>query len=66
MPTTQPIWIGNDHGGYDLKIAIVAELEKRGLAVRDVGSHSGQIVGTPTTPPRWPAPSPTAGPSGAS
>lgn len=41
------IWIGNDHGGYDLKRQIVEHLDKRGIAVVDVGSDSGEIVRYP-------------------
>ncbi|MCL2051368.1 MAG: ribose 5-phosphate isomerase B [Lachnospiraceae bacterium] len=31
------IAIGGDHGGYDLKTAIIAHLEKRGIPYRDYG-----------------------------
>lgn len=41
------IWIGNDHGGYALKQAIVAELERRGIDVVDAGSDSTEIVRYP-------------------
>lgn len=41
------IWIGNDHGGYDLKLPIVEHLKKRDLAVHDVGCHSTEIVRYP-------------------
>ena len=34
---TAPIWIGNDHGGYELKLNISAYLEQNGIAVVDVG-----------------------------
>ena len=37
------IWIGNDHGGYELKRKIIDFLVERGLAVEDVGSGSGEI-----------------------
>ncbi len=33
------IALGSDHGGYDLKEAIREHLEKRGLTVRDFGTH---------------------------
>jgi len=41
------IWIGNDHGGYDLKRQIIEHLDKRGIPVVDVGSDSGEIVRYP-------------------
>ena len=33
------IAIGSDHGGYDLKIKIIAHLQERGLEVKDVGCY---------------------------
>ncbi|MCY4062969.1 MAG: ribose 5-phosphate isomerase B [Chloroflexi bacterium] len=44
---SQRIWIGNDHGGYELKRKITAFLEERGLAFVDVGSNSGDIARYP-------------------
>lgn len=41
------IWIGNDHGGYELKRTIIAFLEERGLSFEDVGSDSGDIARYP-------------------
>ena len=41
------IWIGNDHGGYELKTQIVAHLAQRGIKVHDVGSASTEIVRYP-------------------
>ncbi len=41
------IWIGNDHGGYELKALIVEHLKKKGIAVHDVGSGSAEIVRYP-------------------
>ncbi|MEI2721068.1 MAG: ribose 5-phosphate isomerase B [Gemmatimonadales bacterium] len=38
MPERIPI--GADHAGYDLKEVLVAELERRGFDVEDVGTHS--------------------------
>jgi ribose 5-phosphate isomerase B len=35
---TKPLGIASDHAGLDLKRALVTELEKRGLAVRDFGT----------------------------
>lgn len=41
------IWIGNDHGGYQLKLDIVEFLHKKGIAVNDVGTGSTEIVRYP-------------------
>jgi len=41
------IWIGNDHGGYELKLAVVEHLRSRGIEVRNVGSDSTEIVRYP-------------------
>lgn len=41
------IWIGNDHGGAELKQRLVAHLAARGLATYDVGCHSTDIVRYP-------------------
>ncbi len=41
------IWIGNDHGGYELKMLIVEHLTKKGIAVHDIGCHSTEIVRYP-------------------
>ena len=35
---TKPLGIAADHAGLDLKRALVTELEKRGIAVRDFGT----------------------------
>ncbi len=43
----KPIWIGNDHGGYELKKHILKYLEEKGIPYRDVGSHSTGIVRYP-------------------
>ena len=47
MDESQKIWIGNDHGGYELKRKIIAFLEERDIAVEDIGSDSGEIVRYP-------------------
>ena len=47
MDESQKIWIGNDHGGYELKRKIIALLEDRGIPIKDVGSHSGEIARYP-------------------
>src|SRR3546814_9385458 len=47
MMTTTKILIGNDHGGYDLKLALIKYLQDEGYAVEDVGSHSDEMVRYP-------------------
>ncbi|SEL84127.1 ribose 5-phosphate isomerase B [Parapedobacter koreensis] len=46
MKTTKII-IGNDHGGYDLKLALINHLQQQGYPVEDIGSHSGELVRYP-------------------
>ena len=41
------IWIGNDHGGYELKLQIVAQLKEKGIPVVDAGSNSTEITRYP-------------------
>jgi len=41
------IIIGTDHGGFSIKEAVVAHLEKGGYDVEDVGSHSSDSVDYP-------------------
>ncbi|WP_428664315.1 ribose 5-phosphate isomerase B [Runella sp.] len=41
------IYIGNDHGGYTLKVALVNYLTEKGYEVEDVGCHSEDIVRYP-------------------
>jgi len=41
------IWIGNDHGGYEMKQHILTYLNEKGIPYRDVGSHSTEIVRFP-------------------
>jgi ribose 5-phosphate isomerase B len=41
------IWIGNDHGGYVLKAAIIRYLEEQRYNVHNVGSDSSEIVRYP-------------------
>jgi len=41
------IWIGNDHGGYELKLQIIQHLKERGLEYHDVGCDSTCIVRYP-------------------
>lgn len=41
------IWIGNDHGGYEMKLQIIDYLEKNGYKVNNIGSNSCEIVRYP-------------------
>ena len=41
------IMIGNDHGGYDLKLVLVKHLSEKGYPVENIGSHSKEIVRYP-------------------
>lgn len=43
----ETIWLGSDHGGYELKKQIVEHLRQKGIAVHDVGSDSEDIVRYP-------------------
>jgi ribose 5-phosphate isomerase B len=43
----QPIWIGNDHGGYELKKVILEYLNSKGIKYNNVGSDSEEIVRYP-------------------
>ena len=43
----ETIWIGNDHGGFELKKKIVEHLTKLHTNVHDVGSESSEIVRYP-------------------
>jgi len=41
------IYIGNDHGGYELKLKLLKVLEEKGIPYEDVGCHSTGIVRYP-------------------
>ena len=41
------VWIGNDHGGYRLKLMLKQYMENEGYEVVDVGSDSEDIVRYP-------------------
>ena len=41
------IIIGNDHGGYSVKLDIVKHLREQGIAVTDIGCDSAKIVRYP-------------------
>jgi ribose 5-phosphate isomerase B len=43
----ETIYIANDHGGYELKIEILKHLARRGIATKDFGSDSTEIVRYP-------------------
>ena len=47
MADLDAVWIGNDHGGCELKQHVIKHLEAKGLAVNDVGSGSTEIVRYP-------------------
>ncbi len=41
------IALGSDHGGFELKKAIKAHLDSRGIEYKDLGSHSSEAVDYP-------------------
>jgi ribose 5-phosphate isomerase B len=41
------IWIGNDHGGYELKLKISEYLDEKGLKYNNIGTDSTDIVRYP-------------------
>jgi len=41
------IYIANDHGGYELKLEVVRHLAQRGIAAKDFGSNSTELVRYP-------------------
>ena len=43
----EKIIIGCDHGGFELKNEIIAHLEKRGIAVTDVGTYTTESCNYP-------------------
>lgn len=43
----ETIWIGNDHGGYALKLRLIEYLKDKGYRVNDVGCDSTEIVRYP-------------------
>jgi ribose 5-phosphate isomerase B len=47
MNPMKPIWIGNDHGGYDLKLQILDYLKTKEIPYHDVGTDSTAIVRYP-------------------
>lgn len=47
VPPSETVVIAADHGGVEMKKLIAAELEARGLAVLDLGTHSEESVDYP-------------------
>ena len=47
MMDKDEIWIGNDHGGFELKSRLREHLKSKGIAVHDVGCDSTEIVRYP-------------------
>lgn len=43
----QQIWLGNDHGGYEVKQELMKHLQDKGFHVVNVGSDSKEIVRYP-------------------
>lgn len=41
------LWIGNDHGGYELKLEICKYLEQQAIPFHDIGCHSAEIARYP-------------------
>jgi len=41
------IWIGNDHGGYELKLWFLKYFREHDIPFHDVGAHSTEIVRYP-------------------
>jgi ribose 5-phosphate isomerase B len=41
------IWMGNDHGGYEMKLQLIEHLKNSAYEVNDVGSFSTEIVRYP-------------------
>jgi len=46
-PIPHTVWIGSDHGGYDLKQQLIEHLETKSVPVHDAGCHSREIVRYP-------------------
>jgi ribose 5-phosphate isomerase B len=44
---SEVIWVGNDHGGYELKREIIKYCGANGFPVYDIGCHSEEIVRYP-------------------
>ena len=47
------IAIGSDHGGFDLKEAVIAHLKEKGYEVKDVGCYDKSSCDYPVTEKQW-------------
>jgi ribose 5-phosphate isomerase B len=47
MTEKSAVWIGNDHGGFELKSELIKHLASKGVTVHDVGCDSEEIVRYP-------------------
>lgn len=47
LASVGPIIVGADHGGFELKQAVVAHLEAQGVEFEDIGTHSTDSVDYP-------------------
>ncbi|MCB1232878.1 MAG: ribose 5-phosphate isomerase B [Verrucomicrobiae bacterium] len=47
LASVGPVIVGADHGGYDLKQAVIAHLEAKGVEFEDIGTHSTDSVDYP-------------------
>jgi ribose 5-phosphate isomerase B len=45
--TPETIWVGNDHGGYELKLHVMEYLRGKGIAAHNAGCDSTEIVRYP-------------------
>jgi len=41
------LWLGNDHGGYELKLSVVDYLKRKGIPFHNAGADSPDIVRYP-------------------
>jgi ribose 5-phosphate isomerase B len=46
-PTPDPVIVGSDHAGFELKEKVKKALQRRGIPVEDVGAHSTESVDYP-------------------
>lgn len=44
---SKTVFIGSDHGGFDMKSHLIAFLEKQGVTVKDFGTHNRDSVDYP-------------------
>ncbi len=47
LASVGPVIVGADHGGYELKQAVIAHLEAKGVEFEDIGTHSTESVDYP-------------------